>query len=432
MKRLRRFLAVLLSACLLAGAALAETFYVKQDLESPLSLRDEFTNEILTVIPAGTALEPDGEKSSDLFAYVTYGGLSGYVLWNGLTRTPPETPEPPSAETPAAQTPDPGTPPPPAETPPPPATGTDLVPSVSRVVTAVNATIRRTNEKNKAVGDSYDTLTVSPEDSVLVTATIPRGKSIDYWVINGVSYRFSGTVKSIRLTGFDRSWTLEAVLKKTDPQTLHTAEDRPPLGEGERKVIRVEGGDLCHMKNRSTGGGGWIESFDFTYDYENRATGAEEHGGQVTCKVRAAVPRGRKILGWRFGGTEFYPSPATKSFVVEALDTAMTYAPILNPVPDPTPPPTPTPSPSPTPVPLVKIDCKGCVFSGGGYTDATSGEVLPGTEITVRSWYFVQTWTVNGAIVLGDEDVWYEEQSLTRTVTQDTTFICVHRLKESK
>ena len=63
--------ALLLIFVMLVGSALSDTLYVKSEIESPLSLRDENTNEILCTIPAGTALEPDGSKSTDLFAYVT-------------------------------------------------------------------------------------------------------------------------------------------------------------------------------------------------------------------------------------------------------------------------------------------------------------------------------------------------------------------------
>ena len=56
MKREMRFLvALLLVVCICTGTAASETLYVKTDIESPLSLRDADTNEVLTTIPAGTA-----------------------------------------------------------------------------------------------------------------------------------------------------------------------------------------------------------------------------------------------------------------------------------------------------------------------------------------------------------------------------------------
>ena len=56
MKRfLRSLLLLTLVLCMGAGIALADTYYVKPDIESPLSLRDAATNDVLTVIPAGTA-----------------------------------------------------------------------------------------------------------------------------------------------------------------------------------------------------------------------------------------------------------------------------------------------------------------------------------------------------------------------------------------
>ena len=50
---------VALVLCLCIGTSLADTYYVKS--EAPLNLRDEYTNEVLTTIPVGTALEPIGE-----------------------------------------------------------------------------------------------------------------------------------------------------------------------------------------------------------------------------------------------------------------------------------------------------------------------------------------------------------------------------------
>ena len=57
MKRTVRILFILI-LCLLVVTAQADTYYVKSD--APLSLRDESTNEVLTTIPAGTALTPVG------------------------------------------------------------------------------------------------------------------------------------------------------------------------------------------------------------------------------------------------------------------------------------------------------------------------------------------------------------------------------------
>lgn len=405
MKRLMLFLAAVLACAMLTGAA-AELFYVKQDLEAPLSLRDEFTNEVLTVIPQGACLDPDQDKSTDLFAWVSWDGLSGYVIWNGLTRVPPET----------ATVPDPV-----------PADPTEEPVTESYTLTAVNAVIQAAGTKNRATGESFTEMIVRPEDNVVFTATVPKGKSVDYWVLNGVRYDFLAVVKTIRMTGFDRSWTVEAVLRKSEAETLHPEGERAEPSDEERMVLRVNGGAFCHLKSGTTGGGGWIDSFDFTYDYENRATGAEETGGRISFKIRADVPKGRKILGWRFDGTEVYPGVAVRTFAVRGLDTAMTFEPILNqveavaePAPD---------EPAPTPVPLVTVTCKGCTFSGGGYEDVTVGQVPPGTEITVRSIYNVQTWSVNDAIVVNGDGTWFDGLSFTRTVSADTTFVCVHKLK---
>ena len=142
MKHAIRILIALL-LCLCICTALADTYYVKSG--TPLSLRDENTNEVQTTIPAGTALEPVGDKCTDLCAYVTYNGYSGLVLWNYLTRTPPDrsaAPAPATEQTaPAAEQPTPA-----AEQP----TAAAQPVSAAMTLKAVNAVIRTANKSNKA------------------------------------------------------------------------------------------------------------------------------------------------------------------------------------------------------------------------------------------------------------------------------------------
>ena len=55
----------------------------------------------------------------------------------------------------------------------------------------------------------------------------------------------------------------------------------------------------------------------------------------------------------------------------------------------------------PDPNAKYKVSCIGCTFSGGGYTNATTGFVRAGTYITVnmagpRGFSYPDEWTVNG------------------------------------
>ena len=312
----KKYIVLLLALCLCAGTSMAETFYVKPDIDSPLSLRDEFTNEVLITIPANTPLEPDGTKSSDLFAYVAYGGYSGLVLWNYLTRTPPAESgssgfagTAPEAETPAAVS---GT-----------AAG-------SYSLRASGAVIQQAVKSNKGGGPEMTEMTVTAEDNVIITAKVPKGKKIDYWVFNGVRYDFLRSVKWLRMTKFDRSWTVEVVFTQSASETLRPIDDILAARTGKTLVAVVKKGELCHILKDTKGGGGWISSFDFTEDYSNRATGEPERGGQLTAKVRASIPRGKRVAGWKFDETQIYPAAEVNDFIVRTLDTSMTYEPIFS------------------------------------------------------------------------------------------------------
>ena len=409
MKREVRFLAaLLLVVCICTGTAASETLYVKTDIESPLSLRDASTNEVLTTIPAGTSLEPDGTRSTDLFAYVTYGGYSGYVLWNYLTRTAPAG----AAQPETAAAPDPGQAP---ET----AAGT-------YTLKAVGAVIQRAERRNKPTGEEMTETAVTAEDSFIVTAKAPKGKKIDYWVINGVKYDFLRNVKWMNITAFDRSWTIEVVYKKAEPETLRSPEEIQAARTGATLIAEVKNGELCHIKSGTKGGGGWITSFDFTNDYSNRATETMEKGGQLTAKIRAKIPKGKKVAGWKLDRTEFYPATEVSDFVVRTLDTSMTYEPIFSgkaatPTPKPTATPRPKETKAPTPTPEIiyyTVTCTGCTFSGGGYSGATSGKVPKGTKITVKAnWSEVSYWTVNGSSLSE------YNKTITRTINSNTTIV---------
>lgn len=90
--KMKRWIALLLLLVLTAGivSAYAEIWYVYTKNGKTLNLRSEKDNSVIAHIPYGTALSPDPGKSTELAAYVTYNGKSGYVKWNYLVKEKPK------------------------------------------------------------------------------------------------------------------------------------------------------------------------------------------------------------------------------------------------------------------------------------------------------------------------------------------------------
>ena len=391
---MKRLLALLLCAMLLMGCvpALADTYYVNTGDGSALSLRDEQTNQVLTTIPNGIPVIPDPEKSTDICAYVTFSGYSGLVLWRYLSHTPVT----------VAQT---QSDPAPAEPTAAPAAETQAAPQPqqqdgSYTLTAVGAVIQTADKKNNATGPEMTTTTVTPEDNMVITAQIPRGQQVAYWVINGVRYDFLKTVRILRMTKFDQSFTVEVVFSKGTSQTLLSPGDIQAARTGAQLLLTLQRAEFCHLKSGTTGGGGWHrDPFDFTNDYTNFATNAAEQGGRVSAKVRAIIPKDKSVRGWKLNETELYSNVVFEQFVVNDLNTSMTYEPIFG---DKT----------------YHVTCYNCSFSGGGYSNAKDGYVKAGTKITVTSAYsYPSGWVINYGAVQ-----WSHAYSITRTINADTHF----------
>ncbi len=317
---MKRWIAVLFCAVLLLAvcSALADTYYVATEDGSPLSLRDEVTNEVLTTIPCGEPLEPDAKKSTDLCAYVTYSGRSGLVLWRYLSHVVP-LPLPGEAEPQAAS-----------------AAQAPQLPEGHYQVSAIGALIT----VNGGDRSGADSVVVTPDDMISITAQIPRNAQIESWIINGVRYDFRKNVRILQMTRFDTNFTIEVLYSNAESVTLLSAEDIQAARTGERLIVQTKRSIMSHIKSNGHSGGEWIRSFDFTKDYENTATGAIERGGQISLRVRAegteysysmtgrASPP-RLVNGWKFNETEVYPNVYVKEFVVYGLNVPMVYEPIM-------------------------------------------------------------------------------------------------------
>ena len=425
---MKRMLCVLLALSVLVsmlwcGIATAETWYVYTPNGQTLNLRDSVTNKIIGHIPYGTALEPDESRSTQTAAYVTYNGISGLAKWSFLQR---EMPEPRGNAVAATPTPVPevlydggnktnqGTP-----------------QSYQFEVTAQGAYIQYANKKNKGEGKKYETLEITSTDNIVITADVPKGKKIDYWVINGLRYDFSKTVKSIRLTDADEDYDFEVVYTKSVSQSLISAEDIQAARTDEVKEIKTVNAKLCHVSEKLQRGGGWLESFDFTNDYTNRVTKKKELGGQITAYVKASATVTKKVEGWKFNETKLYPNSTVTYFIVHTLNRSMVYEPIFIKT-----------SKSATVADTAKtqddtvyckVICHGCSFSGSTYKGATAGVVPAGTQIKVvnQTGGTCSGWEVNGSALytwlkIGANKLKVKNTSntITRTINKDTTINC--------
>ena len=379
MKKMRRILALaaVLALCICWMPALAETMYVQTDDGQGLSLRDENSNTVLCYIPNGTAVVPDPDRSTDLSAYVTYEGQSGFVLWRYLTRTAPGQPvkgDAPSFGTAAAS-------------------GGTSVTMGGFEISVTGATVA-----------------LNADGDAVITASLPAGASIGCWVFNGVRYNFDGEVTEIRVHNPDRSWAIEAVPADAEAQTLLSAEQIQANRTGARMVVEGVHAELSHVDSRGNAGGGWRRSFNFTNDYQNQRTRYRELGGQISVRVRAVIPAGKYVCGWKFDETEFYPNAVISTYEVRSLNTCMTYEPIFSSDPN-------------YQLPKVNVTCIRCTFTGGGYTNATHGQVPIGTNITVNGEGGYGSWTVNGSYLMTSENYYLESYSITRTITTNTTIV---------
>ena len=328
---MKRLISLLLCLLLLGSActALADTLYVHSDEGAGVTLRHEVTNEALTVIPNGTALTPDINRSTDMFAYVTYNGFSGYLLWRYLWRNAPDgTPaQPQETEVPDV--------PQVTEVPAPQPTEVQTIPVPEApaeegfTVQTVGAFVQVADKANQPISDRWTMVRGGPELNLLITADVPAGQNVAAWIINGAFYAFNYEVTVIRMTNLDRDYVIEAVTGAGTASTQPGAEAVQAGRDGHRLLMVTKNAQLCHVDQSGRGAGGWLREFDFTTDYVNRATGAHEAGGRLTARIKATVPRGKYVMGWKFDETRLYPNRWIDEFVVYEQFESITYEPIF-------------------------------------------------------------------------------------------------------
>jgi len=192
-------------------------------------------------------------------------------------------------------------------------------------VKAVGCTVKL-NQKNAQETDEID-FTEAGKVEVIITATPAKGQKIAYWVLNGVKYDFyEYSVKELTVKELTYSLTAEVVYEGGQPVTLH--DDTFDAGQ-DKLIVTTVNAKMCHITDKNKGAGGWFNEFDFTDDYQNRATGRKDEGGRVTLDVKASIPNNYRVAGWKLNGAEFYPDYKLDMFRVYGLDTAMEYEPIF-------------------------------------------------------------------------------------------------------
>ena len=175
----------------LCSAALAETWYVQTPNGKSVNMRDETTNRIAGRIPYGTAVTPDDGKSTETAAYVTYNGASGFVNWKFLVREDPGEYKKGSS---AGTKEEPGT-----------------YGEGDHAVRVTGGVLQFTNRRGNASGTKYSEVRFSEPTEVVVTASVPRGKRVDYWLINGVKMKPGS--RKMKLIGENADITVEIVFR---------------------------------------------------------------------------------------------------------------------------------------------------------------------------------------------------------------------------
>ncbi len=157
-----------------------------------VNIRNE-NNEVIGQLPYGETIIPDGSKSTETSAYIEYGNVEGYVKWAFLTREKPEPRKRGTAQTVTE-------------------TGDKIIYGEGQYsISVTGGVLQLPNKKGKATGSKYTEVKIDEPVSLVVTASIPKRKKIDYWVINGAKLKLKS--KSFGITGEDGDITIEIVYK---------------------------------------------------------------------------------------------------------------------------------------------------------------------------------------------------------------------------
>ena len=187
------FLMLVALLLVLSAVALAATaWYVKTPNGKTVNIRHDQTGEVIGHIPYGTAVYPT-EESTETAACVTYNGVTGYVSWKYLVKDKPAAYK--AASSSKKQT----------------AVEEEPYGEGEYEVTVTGGVLQFPNKKGKASGTKYLTVKFDEPVDLVVTASVPRGKKIAYWLVNGVKLKL--TAKSLGITGDGQDVSVEIVFK---------------------------------------------------------------------------------------------------------------------------------------------------------------------------------------------------------------------------
>lgn len=275
-------------------------------------------------------------------------------------------------------------------------------------VKAIGATIQYLNASGVGSGGTYTNVDFTEDwknpvtgrteaggvGACKITADNPHSSAIDYWVIDGVRYYFSNTVKSLNITNLTRSMTIECVYKGKKSTTLGVSSYMKKPAEGERLVVQCGNAKMRHVKNTSTNDATIFTEFDFTDSYVNEASGKKVNGGSIDLKVTANIAdakAGTKVRSWEIDGVKIIFSTDITYMVVQGLNTSKTYVAHYDGESDWHPYVSKEGDDSGTGNEkkeskgnICTVKCFGCTFSGGGFSGATKGDVPVHTKVTVR------------------------------------------------
>lgn len=300
------------------------------------------------------------------------------------------------------------------------------------IVNAFGASIQYLDIDGIGAGDTYTSLDFTNDwlnpvtgktlpggsASFKVTADNPHSDKIAYWVIDGVRYDFSGTVKSLNITGLTQSMTIECVYRNRKSVTQGAEPYLKQPEPGAALVVECSNAKMRHVKNSTTGNAQPFTRFDFTRDYLNEATGKTVSGGTIDFKVAANTNGNTKVKNWEIDGARIIFNNPISYIIVHGLNVSKTYVAHYDGESDWKPNPgsssgkasgssgsggnqTSGGSQPESNVDMCTVYCTNCTFSGGGFSGATKGDVPVHTVITVRYRCDVKSITVNDSPVDG-------------------------------
>lgn len=254
-----------------------------------------------------------------------------------------------------------------------------------------------------------------------VTADQPHSDRIAYWVIDGVRYDFSSTVKTMNFSNVTHSMTIECVYKNKKSATygssdyLKTPEKNKPL------VVKSVNAKIRHVRNTGTGDSPAMNEFDFTNNYKNLATGKTANGGLIDVKVYTTVNDSTKIRSWDFDDANVIFNNSINYMFVRGLNTSKTYTAHYDGEAVGTTPEGQNEDRSN----YCTVDCRSATFSGGGYSGARKGDVPAGTTVTVTSSIGPCEWIVGGEkkMIVGINKLTGEERESPLVATSITLTI---------